>query len=52
MNSESDDYGATYCADDDEYRVYCDVCDKLCIERVYNNYLKSGTHIINIHKRQ
>ena len=22
-----------YCADDDDYRVYCDICDKLCIER-------------------
>ena len=22
-----------YCPEDDEYRVYCDVFDKLCIER-------------------
>ena len=22
-----------YCADDNEYRVYCINCDKLCIER-------------------
>ena len=22
-----------YCPEDDEYRVYCDVCDKSCIER-------------------
>ena len=22
-----------YCADGNAYRVYCEVCDKLCIER-------------------
>ena len=22
-----------FCADDGENRVYCDICDKLCIER-------------------
>ena len=37
-----------YC-EDDEYRIYCDVCDKLCIERFFKNHLKS-THINNIHK--
>ena len=30
--------------DDGEYRVYCDVCDKLCIQRFYKNHLKSKTH--------
>ena len=35
------DYGVIYCADDDEYRVYCDICDKLCIEQFYKNHLKS-----------
>ena len=39
-----------YCADDDEYRVYCDICDKLSIERFYKNHLKSQTHINNIRK--
>ena len=38
-----------YC-EDREYRVYCDVCDILCIERYYKNHLKSQTHINNIHK--
>ena len=33
-----------YCADDDEYRVYCEICDKLCVERYYKNHLKSQTH--------
>ena len=22
-----------YCEDDGEFRVYCDICNKLCIER-------------------
>ena len=22
-----------YCANDDENRVYCDICDKLCIKK-------------------
>ena len=39
-----------YCEDDGEYRVYCDVCDSLCIERFYKNHLKSKTHINNIRK--
>ena len=38
-----------YC-EDGEYRVYCDVCDNLCIERFYKNHLKSKTHINNIRK--
>ena len=39
-----------YCEEDGEYRVYCDVCDKLCIERFYKNHLKSQTHNNNIRK--
>ena len=38
-----------YC-EDGEYRVYCDVCDNLCIQRYYKNHLKSKIHIINIRK--
>ena len=41
-----------YCADDDEYRVYCDICDNICIERFYKNHLKSKTHINNIRNKQ
>ena len=52
MNSESDIYEFIYCADDDENRVYCEICDKLCIERYYKNHSQSGTHTNNIHKRQ
>ena len=47
MNSQN--HQVIYC-EDGEYRVYCDVCDKLCIERYYKNHLKSQTHINNIHK--
>ena len=39
-----------YCEDDREYRVYCDVCDSLCIQRFYKNHLKSQTHLNNLRK--
>ena len=34
---------AIYCEDDGEYSIFCDICDKLCIERYYKNHLKSQT---------
>ena len=40
-----------YCEDDGDYRICCDVCDKLCIEQFYKNHLKSQTHTNNIWKR-
>ena len=42
---------AVYC-EDGEYRVYCNICDLLCIQRYYKNHLKSGTHTNNFYKRQ
>ena len=48
---DSENQKAIYCEDDKEYRVYCGVCDKLCIERYYKNNLKSQTHLNNIRKR-
>ena len=39
-----------YCEDDNENRVYCNICDSLCIQRFYKNHLKSQTHINNIRK--
>ena len=48
MDSESDIF--EFCVDD-ELRVYCEICDKFCIER-YKNHLKSGTHKNNFYKRQ
>ena len=41
-----------YCADGDEYRIYCNIFDKLCIERYYENHLKSQTHYNIIYKRE
>ena len=38
--------------EDGEYRVYCDVCDNLCIQRYYKNHLKSKSHINNIRKTE
>ena len=46
----SDNQQVIYCEDCD-YRVHCSICDKLCIERIYKNHLKSRTHINNIRKR-
>ena len=34
MNNEN--YEVIYCPEDGEYRVYCDVCDNLCIQ----NFIK------------
>ena len=52
MESENNNQEAIYCGVDGEHRVYCDICDKLCIERFYKNHLNSGTHIIDIRKSQ
>ena len=41
MNTESGIYEVIYCADVNEYRVYCEICDELCIERYYKNHLES-----------
>ena len=40
------------CEDDREFRVYCDVCDELCIQRFYKNHLKSQSLINNVRKRE
>ena len=45
-------YEVIYCPEDDEHRVDCEICDKLCIERFYKNHLKSKIHINNIHKKK
>ena len=33
-----------YCRADGEYLVYCNICEKICIERLLKNHLKSSTH--------
>ena len=40
-----------YC-EDGKYRVYCNICDNLYIERFHKNQLKSRTQINIIRKRQ
>ena len=52
MDSENIYYEVIYCPEDNEYRIYCNISDKLCIERYYKNHLKSQTLINNIRKRQ
>ena len=46
---DSDKYDVIYCP---ENRVYCNICDKSCIERFYKTHLKSQTHTKNTYKRQ
>ena len=41
-----------YCDDNGENRIYCNVCDKLAIDRYYNNHLKSQTQMNNFRERQ
>ena len=41
-----------YCPDDNEYRIYCDICDNFAEVGFYNNHQKSRTHIYDTHKRQ
>ena len=50
MFSENNNQEVIYCADD-ECRIYCNICDELCIERFYKNHLKSETHITSIRKK-
>ena len=49
---DSENYEDIYCEDEGEYRNYCSVCDKLCIERYYETHPKSGKHIKIFYKRQ
>ena len=50
MHSENQE--AIYFEDDGEYRVYCNNCDNICIERFFKNHLKSSTHSSNNRKRR
>ena len=47
MNNENQQ--VIFC-ENGEFRIYCSVCDKLCIERFYIIHLKSQTHIKNNRK--
>ena len=50
MNRENQE--VIYFVDDDESKVFCEICDKLCIERFYENHLISQSHTNNFYKRQ
>ena len=52
MDEENNYQEAIYCEDDGEYKVYCNICDNLCIEAFYKNHLKSRTHINSIIKKK
>ena len=41
-----------YYVDDDEYRVFCEFCDKLAIDRFFNKHLKCKTLINTFYGRQ
>ena len=41
-----------YCPEDDEYRVYCDICDNQRIERFFKKYLKLQTRANIIRTRE
>ena len=43
-------YEVVYC-EDDENRVYCNIRDKLCIERFFKNHLKSQA-LTNINRKR
>ena len=39
MNTDIDNQEKIYCADDNKYRIHCDIYDKIGIDRYYNNHL-------------
>ena len=41
---DGDDQKVIYCEDDGENRVYCNICDNICIERFYKNHLKTNSY--------
>ena len=43
---------AIFFENDGYYRVYCEICDNLYIERFYENHLKSQTPSNKSYKRQ
>ena len=47
-----DEQRKIYCADHNEYRIYCHNSHKLAIDRKYNNHLKSQTLLNILRKRQ
>ena len=52
MNTDDNNQEKKFCVDDNRFRIHCTSCDKLCIDRYYNNHPKSGIHITNNRKEQ
>ena len=48
---ESENPKPIYCEDDEEYRVYCDACNKLRNKGFSKNHLKPQTHTNNIREK-
>ena len=51
MNCDNIENEIIYCPEDDEHRVYCEICEILCIKRFYKNHLISQTHAKNFGKK-
>ena len=51
MNKESKNAFEVYNEENDEYYIYCNICDNYVIKQFYINHLKSSTHITNIIKQ-
>ena len=52
MDSQNHIQEAIYCEDDGQNRVYCNLWDKLSVERFYKNHLKSQIYTKNFGKRK
>ena len=40
-----------HCPEDSDSSIYCNLCDILCIDKYYQNHLKSQTHLNNLRKK-
>ena len=47
----NDNQHVIFC-EDGEYRIFCDICDEIYIERYYKTHLKSKTHPNIIRNRE
>ena len=48
---DDDIHEIIYCAEDNEYRIYCKFCDKIAIDRFLKNEPKLQTHTNKNHKK-
>ena len=46
-SDKNNNFEDIYRPEDYEFRIYCDVCDKTCKKRFYENHPKSKTHTNN-----